>query len=400
MTLKALINKQTLKKIVNHLKVTLSFLQKKTGCTNLSLVDKWLNPELDNLPSFRQAKQIATSLKIPFAALYMNEDQIPLNNLPKFVEYRTLPDSFAEDESVLNVAIFDLLNHRDLFISLKEELEEQIILFNFDIKENLDPLEMAEQIRLLFQLDLNYQFKTKSSRQFYLYIRNKIENKGIFIQCFTDVDILMARGLSIYDHKLPIIGLNDKDSAAGKSFSIIHELVHIIRQQTTYCNAFYDSFTDNNNEIYCNAVAGELLVPSSVLEIELKQHKMFDSITFNDIKSLSNKFSVSKEVIVRRLLDTKQIDKSTYTNFFDIFNKEIEEDKKNKKLQRQAGLHVGYGKPSHLSLIDRTSSQLSFTFFKCLNHELLTKFDISQYLMTSQKTTELFLSQFLNGNSK
>jgi Zn-dependent peptidase ImmA (M78 family) len=396
MTLKAFINKQTLQSICKHLNVTPSFLQSKSECAKLSIVDKWLNPDLDTLPTFNQAKKIATSLKIPFAGLYMNDDQIPLKNLPKFVEYRTLPDSLTRDESALNIAIFDLLNFRDLFISLKDELGEQITQFNVNIKDNLNPVDMANQIRLKFDIDLQEQFKNKSKRQLYLYIRNKIEIKCIFIQCFTNVNIEKARGLAIFDNNIPtipIIGINDSDSYAAKSFTIIHELVHIINQQSACCNDFFKSFTTNEVEIFNNAVAGEFLVPRIELENQLKNYKQNEPLIVDDIKNLNKKFHVSTEVILRRLLDCKKINRSEYKNFLDCFQQEIEANKQKQKQQRETGLQSSYGKPAHLSAFDRISSQLSQTFVRGLNRELLTKVDISQYLGISQKNTELFLSQ-------
>ena len=57
-------------------------------------------------------------------------------------------------------------------------------------------------------------------------MRQKVEGKGIFVHCFTGVDVEIVRGISIFNDTTPIIGLNDNDRYPAKTFSIIHELVH------------------------------------------------------------------------------------------------------------------------------------------------------------------------------
>ena len=55
-----------------------------------------------------------------------------------------------------------------------------------------DPYYWANKIRSIFGLDLSFQYKCPSARQFYLYLRSRIESLGIFIHCFTDVPVVFA----------------------------------------------------------------------------------------------------------------------------------------------------------------------------------------------------------------
>lgn len=143
-------------------------------------------------------------------------------------------------------------------------------------------------------LSLDEQFMLSSSRKFYLYLRNKVENKGIFIHCFNGVSVEVARGFAIYDKKHPIIGLNADDRHPAKCFSIIHELVHIIKRESSLCNDNYSSFAALSEEIFCNAVAGELLVPNSALNALLLNGKYSTPYSIADIKLIADTFSVSK----------------------------------------------------------------------------------------------------------
>ena len=79
----------------------------------------------------------------------------------------------------------------------------------------------------------------------------------MFIQGFSGVDTEIARGVAIYNDLYPIISINNDDRYPAKTFSIIHELVHIFKRQSTMCNDMVTSFSAQQEEVFCNAVAGE-----------------------------------------------------------------------------------------------------------------------------------------------
>ncbi len=152
---------------------------------------------------------------------------------------------------------------------LDKWLDETDILppFTMSIALRDDPILWARRIRELLDVQLDEQYKCASPRKFYLYLREKVEAVGIFVHCFTDVPMEMARALAIYDGTMPIIGLNDEDRPPAKSFSMIHELVHIFKRESLLCN---DMRSIRSEEVFCNAVAGEFLVPKEALESTLR----------------------------------------------------------------------------------------------------------------------------------
>jgi hypothetical protein len=149
---------------------------------------RWSNPSDILRPTFIQAKNIAKCLHVPFAGLYMKPDDVPLRKLPSIKNYRTFPEGFAGDDSSLNIAIGDLLQAKDFLFKTKEELGEPILTFSIDLNSPQgDVLKWAAEIRKVFGLSLEAQFRLPSPRQFILYVREKIETQGIFIQCFSYV---------------------------------------------------------------------------------------------------------------------------------------------------------------------------------------------------------------------
>ena len=147
------------------------------------------------------------------------------------------------------------------------------------------------------------------------------------MHCFVDVPIETARGIAIYESSLPIIGINDEDRPPAKSFTLIHELVHLFKRESSLCNDMNSSANTAKEEIFCNAVAGELLVPAQALRIILREHQFLAPYSVNDIQKIANRFSVSREVIIRRLLDMGEIDTIEYDTYADLFNQEIEQSR-------------------------------------------------------------------------
>lgn len=111
---------------------------------------------------------------------------------------------------------------------------------------------------------------------------------------------------------MPIIGINDEDRPPAKTFTIIHELVHLFKRESSLCNDMSSSASTLSEEVFCNAVAGELLVPKRALRIVLEHGHYFAPYSIDDIKRVADRFSVSREVIVRRLLELRKIDQSEY----------------------------------------------------------------------------------------
>lgn len=392
----AQINKNTLAYIFEGKKVSRDYVVSKTGIKSNKL-DRWLNTQDVLFPTINQAKSIANCLHIPFAGFYMNPEHVKLKSIPSVKNYRTLYGGVALDDSAINIAMMDLLRERDFLLESSKENEISLPIFNLSITLRDDPILWAKSIRELFDIQLDVQYKCTSSRKFYLYLREKIEAAGIFVHCFTDVPMEMARALAIYDKDMPIIGLNDEDRPPAKSFSMIHELVHIFKRESSLCN---DMRSIRSEEVFCNAVAGELLVPKAALESTIKFKEMHKPYNKQDIEYLANKFSVSKEVIIRRLLDTGHIDDTVYDTYADEFRRDVELQKEERKIAKQEGRSLpGPKKVVSREAIDRTSAAVCKVLCHGYGNEIYSKQDIARHLGISQKHVNKFLMEVAAWNS-
>ena len=220
-----------------------------------------------------------------------------------------------------------------------------------------------------------------------------------FIHCFTDVPIDTARGFAIYYADLPIIGINDEDRPPAKSFSIIHELVHLFKRESSLCNDMNNSVATKEEEVFCNAVAGELLVPQNAINIVLNNNNYSTPYSKEDLKRIADRFSVSREVIIRRLLDLNKISKIEYDTYADMFRQEIDYEREKQRTDRKNGINNSIPRNISREAIDRTSPAVSKALYRGYGEEIYSKQDIARHLNIDQKHINKFLMEVAKWNN-
>ena len=102
---------------------------------------------------------------------------------------------------------------------------------------------------------------------------------------------------------------------------------------------------------------------------------------------------MSREVIIRRLLDTDRINSVEYDTYADEFRREVEIEREEQKLARQAGIQTKYRKNVSRDAIDRTSSVVCKTLYYGYGEEIFSKREIAQHLGIAQKHVDKFLAE-------
>ncbi len=388
----ASINKETLEHICTQIGVTAAFLAERTEQTE-ERICSWLDIKNDDFPTINQAKSVAKALKVPLAGLYMSKENIPIQKLPKLRNLRTLSGAETMDDSAINLAVAELIRYHDFMISSESDMEIESAKLSLPaISKNASVIGYSKIIREFFNIELNEQFKLTSPRKFYLYVRQKIENKGVFVHCFTGVDVEIARGISIYNDTAPIIGINGNDRHPAKTFSIVHELVHILKRQSTFCNEMFSSFSNKNEEVFCNAVAGETLIPKASLDVYLTA-KDISAISLSEINTIAKRYSVSKEVAARRLFDTNWVTKDKYDTIANEIHQNFLEEREAEKIARKEGRGRKIPKNVSREAIDKTSSNLCKILSVGYNEGYFSKQDVSGYLGIKEKHIKKFLAE-------
>lgn len=116
-----------------------------------------------------------------------------------------------------------------------------------------------------------------------------------------------ANGFSISEPHFPIIVLNSRDSHRRRIFTLLHEFTHLLLNNGGVCDTWEYANPQGGvqlTEVFCNHVAGSVLVPTSLLLAHsiIGSHGANKEWSDDEIKVIAEDFSTSQEVVLRRLL--------------------------------------------------------------------------------------------------
>jgi Zn-dependent peptidase ImmA (M78 family) len=266
-------------------------------------------------PTVKQLHRAAHVYRQSFAAFYLPEP--PEVFRPPVKDYRRFPDdSQLEVSSKLLFDLRSAMDRRAMCLELYADRNESPRLFEARTTLRRNPENVGDEIRSLIGIHLDQQRQWRDPRLAFHAWRNGIEALGVLVFQASELDLTEMRGYSISEFPLPIIVVNRKDSPAGRTFTMFHELGHLMLRASGLCDL--DALPDRpphvqKAEVFCNHVAGAALVP--------KDHLLTDSIVrqhqgptweMNQLVSLSRTFGVSREVILRRLLLVGRTNESFY----------------------------------------------------------------------------------------
>ena len=117
------------------------------------------------------------------------------------------------------------------------------------------------------------------------------------------------RGFVLSDSLAPLIFVNGADTKAAQMFTLAHELAHIWLGASALSNlGAAPRPGSRREEVWCNRVAAELLVPLAALRSTLQR----DELLPDALSRLARTFKVSPLVILRRLLDANWLTRERF----------------------------------------------------------------------------------------
>ena len=221
-------------------------------------------------PTWTQLRKASKKFCLPSAFFFLEKGPED-DDFPKMINYRKLDadDIFENNSPSLIKQIRKSQSRREHYLDLLYELEENIP--SFEIYEgSLNKKHVSNYIREKLGISLETQKtwirknKSKDSRHYnFLNKWKEIITRKIGVLIFESEGVALneMRGLCIFHKEVPIILLNGKDSVNGRIFSLFNELTHLLLGQSAICG----DDEDIDEEIFCNAVAGEFLVPNEDL---------------------------------------------------------------------------------------------------------------------------------------
>ncbi len=230
-------------------------------------------------------------------------------------QFRTLANQKPEISAKLKAFIERVEKQRDVYLSLREDLDaENRPVFNPPNLEGLSVEQAAHVARQWLGLADANNFET---------YREAIEAKGVLVfrsngyngkwQIAKENPIL---GFALYDQTCPVIVVKKLPWETQQCFTLIHELGHILLHKASSIDDANDMYSAQGMEREANAFAGHLLVPNALLNSVRDDERPVDVALFDAWLARQQKTcGASVEVILRRLMDAGRLDPRQYSAY-------------------------------------------------------------------------------------
>jgi Zn-dependent peptidase ImmA (M78 family)/transcriptional regulator with XRE-family HTH domain len=236
-----------------------------------------------------------------------------------------------------------------------------------------DPDTVAARFRRTLGITLDQQFAWRDRYAGFNAWRDAIEEVGALVLQMTDVKVVEARGFSLAERPLPAVVANIKDTPRARSFTLIHELTHVALHESGVC-----TLDDAERlEVFCNRVAGTVLVPADALRAEqiVRAHGAGPEWKDPEIEALARRFSVSREVVLRRLLILGRTDQAFYQRKRDEYAEQYREIEERRKREEQKPRPI----PRDLIAVARSGQFLSALVLGSYAQGRITASDVADY---------------------
>jgi len=291
------------------------------------------------------AREPSRSLLLKMSKAYRRPLLVFYLNRPPAVgdrgeDYRTLPDTIeSQDNAQVDALIRDIKARQSIVReTLLEDEDTPHLPFIGSINTDLSVADAANRIRQLLVLDIEeFRFKRRHEEAF-KFLREKVEALGIYVilkgnlgSHHSNIDVRVFRGFALADDIAPFVVINNRDAKSAWSFTLLHEIVHVLLGQTGVSG----SFAELKIEKYCNDIASEILLPAN----EFDRFHIYDVAPEEQARLISD-YAFSKKVssshIAYRLFLRGDIDDTQWQEFSEYFKQQWLEQKqrehaKNKK---------------------------------------------------------------------
>lgn len=210
------------------------------------------------LPTFRQLTLMATKLDRPLGFFFAPPPREP--DVPDTTDFRGRNHEEIPADLVKEIRRAE--QHRMAMLDLGGRPERRIRLGAITWG-NLAA--RAANLRHQFGLTDVFVPPESSNNQVFSFWRGLVEGHGILVFQTTKISLDAFRGLSVYHEDLPLVVVNGGDSPAGRTFTLFHELAHLINRTSGLC-ALRDTVTE---ETIANNFAASFLMPEPAVRAQI-----------------------------------------------------------------------------------------------------------------------------------
>lgn len=287
---------------------------KKIGVKEERLIG-WEDELSELKPTINQLRKAALVYRVPVSVLYLSERPMTFQPMR---DLRRLPGEGLRKFSPGMIREMELARQkRNLAIELAEDIGDDLDAFKMDADLDESADAVGKRIRHTLNITRNTQGRWRNPRIGFNEWRQRIEALGVLVFQMRNVETDEASGFALAEDKFSIIAVNRKDAFARRTFSLLHELSHLMLRISGASDLDVDAERppeDQKIEVFCNQVAAAALMPADHFlgEDVIQFHGNAPDWHDDEIYELSQRYSVSREAVVRRLLTFGRTTNSFY----------------------------------------------------------------------------------------
>lgn len=299
----------------------------------------------DSEPTRPMLVKMAKQYRRPLLTFYMSG---PPRKGDRGEDFRTLSKDHSPSADVLlDTLIRDIRARQSMVRAVIEDEDEAQTLDFIGSKETSDEVSnVVKSIRETIRFNLAEFRAPNSAEDGFALLRKKTEAVGIFVLLIgnlgshhTAIDLETFRGFALADPVAPFVIINDQDSKAAWSFTLLHELVHLWLGQTGVSGAQ----AERRLERFCNDVAGELLLPTDELvSLNVRDSTNFESSVAR-ISEFAGERNLSRSMVAYKLYRSGAIEQNTWSRLSSTFRQYWLRD----RAARRERSHETEGGPSY-----------------------------------------------------
>ena len=281
------------------------------------------------LPSFSKAIHLAEVLRVPFGYFYLDS---PPNVEVPLPDFRTRLSTDSREPSVdFLELLYSALSKQEWYREYAQEHDAGKLPFVASFTIRGSPNRVADDIRRTLGINNALRQQADSYDDYLSLLSSRAETAGILVMRSGVVgndptrplSVDEFQGFTISDEIAPLIFVNSRDFKAPQIFTLAHELAHvwigrggISKPDETDVAERQGRADESKVELFCNAVAAEVLVPESEFHRAWQSHAQPIPL-----QPLARRFRVSSVVILRRAYELNIINRN---QFFGLLKQERE----------------------------------------------------------------------------
>ena len=298
-------------------------------------------------PSRSVLVEMARVYRRPLLTFYLSN---PPEKGDRGADFRTLPaERSLTDEARLDALLRDVRARQSMVRGVLEELEEaEPLAFVGSRRMEDGTAAVLASLRTLVDVDLADFRRQRSPTAAFRLLRAGVENAGVFVLLkgnlgthHTDIDTDVFRGFTIADDVAPFVIINHHDARSAWSFTLLHELTHLILGQTGVSAAR----ADNDIERFCDDIASEFLLPQE----EIRGLSLADSAAFDEVVNRVNRFSeelnVSRTMVAYKSWRGGGIERDTFNRLRNLFRSQWLAEREERREQARRRERTGVVSP-------------------------------------------------------